>query len=75
MEKEQLENYERLNIYAGWSWLCDYHNTYGLADTKHEALWMAGAHMHYFESHGDHCDIFIKSHNKRGRKRTKKITI
>jgi len=31
--------------------------------------WMAGAHMHYFEAHGDKCDIFIKSHNKRGRKK------
>ena len=69
MDKKQLDNYKKLEIYAGWSWLCRYHNTYGLGDTKQEALFMAGAHMFYFDKITDDCDIYVKSHNKRGRKK------
>jgi len=73
MNKKQLDNYERLEIYAGWSWLCEHHDTYGLGDTKQEALFMAGAHLFYYENITDKCDIYIKSHNKRGRKKVVKV--
>lgn len=45
---------------AGWSWYCDFHEAFGVADTEHEALWMGGAHMHYFEEQGDDCEMFVR---------------
>lgn len=45
---------------AGWSWYCDYHEAFGVADTEHEALWMGGAHMHYFEEQGDNCEMYVR---------------
>jgi phosphoglycolate phosphatase-like HAD superfamily hydrolase len=45
---------------AGWTWYCDYHESYGLTDKEHEALWMGGAHMHYFSEQGDDCTMTIK---------------
>jgi hypothetical protein len=45
---------------AGWSWMCDYHHVYGLTDDEDEALFMAGAHMHYTEVDGDVCELFIR---------------
>jgi hypothetical protein len=45
---------------AGWSWMCDYHQVYGLTDDEEEALFMAGAHMHYTEVDGDVCELFMR---------------
>jgi len=45
---------------AGWSWYCDYHEAFGVADTEHEALWMGGAHMHYFDEQGDLCEMNVR---------------
>ena len=64
----QLDNYEKLNILDGWSWFCEYHDSYGLGDDEDEVLFMAGAHMHYHSPFGDDCIIDLKSHNKRGPK-------
>jgi len=44
---------------AGWTWYCDYHEAFGLADTEHEALWMGGAHLHYHED-DESCTMSIK---------------
>ena len=44
---------------AGWTWYCDYHEAFGLADTEHEALWMGGAHLHYYED-DERCTMSIK---------------
>lgn len=46
---------------AGWSWYCGYHDTYGIGDDEGEVLFMAGAHMHYFEPQ-DKCEITTKEH-------------
>jgi len=45
---------------AGWTWYCDYHESYGLADKEHEALWMGCAHLHYYSEQGDDCTMTIK---------------
>ena len=47
---------------GGWTWFCQYHDTYGLADDKEEALFMAGAHLHYFEVDEDDCELHFKQH-------------
>jgi hypothetical protein len=47
---------------AGWSWYCGYHDTMGSGDTRHEVLWMAGAHMNYFSEVTDDCDIYVREH-------------
>ena len=47
---------------GGWTWFCQYHDTYGLADDKEEALFMAGAHLHYFEVDEDNCELHFKQH-------------
>lgn len=44
----------------GWTWYCDYHDTYGLADDYDECLFMFGAHMHYKEIDGDVCEPLFK---------------
>ena len=44
---------------AGWTWYCDYHEAFGLADTEHEALWMGGAQLHYHED-DQRCTMSIK---------------
>lgn len=45
---------------AGWSWYCGYHDTYGIGDDEDEVLFMAGAHMYYFEAVEDKCEITTK---------------
>ena len=44
----------------GWTWYCEYHDTYGLADDYDECLFMFGAHMHYYEIYGDVCEPHFK---------------
>ena len=44
----------------GWTWYCEYHDTYGLADDYDECLFMFGAHMHYKEIDGDVCEPQFK---------------
>ncbi|MEN9304778.1 MAG: hypothetical protein RLY76_46 [Actinomycetota bacterium] len=44
----------------GWTWYCEYHDTYGLADDYDECLFMFGAHMHYKEIDGDVCEPHFK---------------
>lgn len=44
----------------GWSWYCEYHDTYGIADDYDECLFMFGAHMHYLEIDGDVCQPYFK---------------
>lgn len=50
----------------GWSWYCPFHDTMGSGDTEQEVLFMAGAHLYYFEDvTPDDCDVIIKNHNKK----------
>jgi hypothetical protein len=44
----------------GWTWYCNYHDTYGLADDYDECLFMFGAHMHYREIDGEVCEPHFK---------------
>lgn len=48
---------------AGWSWYCGYHDTYGIGDDEEEVLFMAGAHLHYFEVDEDKCEIYVREWN------------
>lgn len=48
---------------AGWTWYCGYHDTYGLADDEEEALFMAGAHLHYFKVDEERCEIYTREWN------------
>jgi hypothetical protein len=34
----------------------------GSGDTEDEVLFVAGAHMYYYEDQGDDCDIVLKHH-------------
>ena len=52
----------RIRPIDGWSWYCGYHDTMGSGDTRHEVLWMAGAHMDYFSEVTDDCDIYVREH-------------
>lgn len=52
----------RVQQLAGWSWYCGYHDTMGSGDTEDEVLFVAGAHIYYFEDQGDDCDIILKYH-------------
>lgn len=45
---------------AGWTWYCGYHDSYGIVDDEDEALFMAGAHMHYHQIDGDVCELHFK---------------
>lgn len=47
---------------GGWTWFCEYHDTYGLADDRDEALFMAGAHLHYFQIDEEYCKLHFKQH-------------
>jgi hypothetical protein len=47
---------------GGWTWFCEYHDIYGLADDKDEALFMAGAHLHYYQVDEDNCNLHFKQH-------------
>lgn len=51
----------RIEPISGWSWYCGYHDTYGIGDIEDEVLFMAGAHMYYFEPE-DKCEIVTKEH-------------
>jgi hypothetical protein len=53
----------RIRPINGWSWYCGYHDTYGIGDDEQEVLFMAGAHMHYFDSIGDNCEILTREHS------------
>jgi hypothetical protein len=59
------ENKSQFAQLQGWSWYCPYHDTMGSGDTRREVLFMAGAHLYYFEdATPDDCDVVIKEHNK-----------
>jgi hypothetical protein len=45
---------------VGWTWVCDYHQVFGLCDDENEAHFMAGAHMTYVEIDGDVCEIYFR---------------
>lgn len=47
---------------GGWTWYCGHHDSYGIGDDEDEALFMAGAHMHYKEVDGDVCELYFKEH-------------
>jgi hypothetical protein len=38
----------------------------GSGDTEQEVLFMAGAHLFYFEKQGDDCDIITKEYIAKG---------
>ena len=47
---------------GGWTWFCDYHSVWGVAEDEEEAQFMAGAHMHYTEIDGEVCEIYTRSY-------------
>ena len=62
----KLANKSQFSQLQGWSWYCPYHDTMGSGDTRQEVLFMAGAHLYYFEKVSPNdCDVVIKEHNKR----------
>jgi hypothetical protein len=59
-------NKSQFSQLQGWSWYCPYHDTMGSGDTNQEVLFMAGAHLYYFEdATPDDCDVVIKEHNEK----------
>lgn len=49
---------------GGWSWYCDYHDVMGVSADNTECLYMAGAHLKYYEVDEELCELHFKDWNK-----------
>lgn len=46
---------------SGWTWYCEYHDSFGMGDTEFEVQHMGDAHMTFYLKNGDPCHLYIKN--------------
>lgn len=50
-----------MKFMSGWTWYCEYHDSFGMADTEIEVQHMANAHMNFYLKSGNPCHLYVKN--------------
>ena len=46
---------------SGWTWYCEYHDSFGMGDAELEVQHMANAHMNFYLKSGNPCQLHLKN--------------
>ena len=46
---------------SGWTWYCEYHDSFGMGDTELEVQHMSNAHMNFYLKSGNPCQLYVKN--------------
>lgn len=52
---------------SGWTWYCEYHDSFGMGDSELEVQHMANAHMHFYMKSGNPCQLYLKNQGEPSR--------
>lgn len=50
-----------MKFMSGWTWYCEYHDSFGIGDSEQEVQFTANAHMHFHIKSGDPCQLALKN--------------
>lgn len=50
-----------MKFMSGWTWYCEYHDSFGIGDTELEVQHMANAHTSFYLKSGNPCQLFLKN--------------
>ena len=50
-----------MKFMSGWTWYCEYHDSFGIGDTEQEVQYTANAHMRFHLESGDPCRLTLKN--------------
>jgi hypothetical protein len=50
-----------MKFMSGWTWYCEYHDSFGMGDTELEVQHMANAHMNFYLKSGNPCQLYLKN--------------
>jgi len=50
-----------MKFMSGWTWYCEYHDSFGMGDTEIEVQHMANAHMNFYLKSGNPCQLYVKN--------------
>ena len=49
---------------SGWTWYCEYHDSFGIGDSEQEVQYTANAHMRFHIKSGDPCQLTLKNQSE-----------
>ena len=52
---------------SGWTWYCEYHDSFGMGDTELEVQHMANAHTNFYLKSGNPCQLYLKNQGEPSR--------
>ena len=50
-----------MKFMSGWTWYCEYHDSFGMGDTEFEVQHMANAHINFYLKSGNPCQLYLKN--------------
>ena len=50
-----------MKFMSGWTWYCEYHDSFGMGDTEIEVQHMANAHVNFYLKSGNPCQLYVKN--------------
>lgn len=50
-----------MKFMSGWTWYCEYHDSFGMGDTELEVQHMANAHTNFYLKSGNPCQLYLKN--------------
>jgi hypothetical protein len=56
-----------MKFMSGWTWYCEYHDSFGMGDTELEVQHMANAHMNFYLKSGNPCQLYLKNQGEPSR--------
>ena len=53
-----------MKFMSGWTWYCEYHDSFGTGDSELEVQHLANAHIKFAMKSGDPCQMYLKNQSK-----------
>lgn len=53
-----------MKFMSGWTWYCEYHDSFGTGDSELEVQHLANAHIKFSMKSGDPCQMYLKNQSK-----------
>ena len=53
-----------MKFMTGWTWYCEYHDSFGIGDSEVEVQHIANAHMHFYLKSGNPCRLYFKNQDE-----------
>lgn len=57
-----------MKFISGWTWYCEYHDSFGSGDTESEVQHMANAHMDFYLKSENPCQLHLKNQGEPSQK-------